>query len=229
MKNTLLLDIYKTLFKVYGPQGWWPLINQKNGESMIYHPGDYSLPETDNQRFEICIGAILTQNTGWSNVEKALINLKRLNSLNSYAMQKIDINTLKKAIRPSGYFKQKALKLKKFTEFYLFMKDRIPSRKNLLSVWGIGPETADSMLLYAYKVPTFIIDTYTKRIFYNLGLIDKNFNYDKIKHFFENNLKLDLIIFQEYHALIIKHAKQFYNKKINYYNDSLLKSYTVPY
>ena len=100
-----------------------------------------------------------------------------------------------------------------FTEFYITLNDRTPTREELLSIWGIGKETADSILLYAFKIPTFVIDAYTRRIFSNLGLIEKNAEYDKIKSLFENNLKLNLIVYQEYHALIVEHAKRHYSKK----------------
>jgi len=219
-------QIYNKLLDHYGAQGWWPLLDyQKNINDdglWGYHPDDYSLPKTKIQRFEVCIGAILTQNTAWKNVQKALINLKKLNAIKPDTLKKIDIEKLKKAITPAGYYNQKSKKLKIFADFFISVKNKIPTRNDLLSVWGIGPETADSILLYAYKKPEFVVDAYTKRMFTNLGLIDDNYNYEKIKSFFEENLKNDIIVYQEYHALIVKHAGIYYRKKTNTCKDPLL-------
>jgi len=204
--------IYKTLHKQYGPQGWWPLFNAKTGK-FEYHKGDYSLPKNDAQRFEICVGAILTQNTSWVQAEKALLNLEKINALSPNAILKMSMEKLSAIIKPSGYFRQKAKKLKEFTKFYNSLNSSIPKREELLSVWGIGNETADSMLLYSFKVPTFVVDSYTKRIVSSLGLISAKDSYDEIKAFFEKNLKPDIKIYQEYHALIVEHAKHHYSKK----------------
>ena len=246
---------------MYGPQGWWPIVNDK---TLIceYHPNDYSYPRTDAERFEICIGAILTQNTGWypnvvraiqqlklgrpftkeelelieaaeihkgiirekprkqttghiltqntswPQVEKALLNLRKLKALTPMKIKKLNLEKLKQAIKPAGYFNQKAKKLKIFAEFYINLKGKTPTREELLNVWGIGPETADSILLYAFKVPTFVVDAYTKRIFAKLGLIEKNEQYEKVKKMFEENLPKDFKLYQEYHALIVEHAKR---------------------
>ena len=211
-------SFYENLLKEYGHQGWWPLLcckgcnPTKTGSVKGYHPKDYSYPKTDNQRFEICIGSILTQNTSWVNVEKALINLKRLKSISAKAILGLGSDDLREAIKPAGYYNQKARKLKEFAKFYLLLKGKTPLREELLSVWGIGPETADSILLYGYKIPSFVIDAYTKRIFSNLGF--KEDSYDSLKELFEKNLKKDYRVYQEYHALIVEHAKR-YSKKEN--------------
>jgi endonuclease III related protein len=211
-----LIEIYENLMFLYGPQGWWPVLTHKGinpnktGAIHGYHPGDYSFPRNFREEFEICLGAILTQNTSWLNVEKALINLDRINAIDPKAMLSMDIEKLKEAIRPAGYYNQKARKLFEFSRFYL--SNNKPTREELLTVWGIGKETADSMLLYAYKVPVFVVDAYTKRIFSKLGLISENAGYDEIKDFFERAVKPDLIIYQEYHALIVEHAKRYYQK-----------------
>lgn len=217
-------QIYKDLYKRYGARGWWPLIGYKDHDKG-YHPSNYKLPKTKLQIYEVCIGAVLTQNVGWVNAEKALINLKKLNALNPKSLMKLDESKLKQAIKPAGYFNQKAKKLKEFTKFYLSLKNKIPTREELLSIWGIGKETADSMLLYAFKVPTFVIDTYTRRIFTNLGFIDKKADYDEIKKLFEDNLKSDLIIYQEYHALLVEHAKRYYAKKGQYHLCPIYQKY----
>ena len=222
--------IYSLLFEMYGPQGWWPLMDYKGinptktGSFRGYHPNDYELPSTPEQTYEVCCGAILTQNVGWANVEKALINLKRLKALCPDEVIRLDDTRLAEVIRPAGYFNQKARKLKEFTRFFLSLTD-IPKREELLGIWGIGPETADSILLYAYKVPTFVVDAYTRRIFVNIGLITERANYDEVKGLFEKNLKRDLIVYQEYHALLVEHAKRYYLKKEKYGDCPLYKRF----
>ncbi len=215
----LLKRIYSILLKKYGFQGWWPLLGckgtnpTKTGSVKGYHPKDYSYPKNDNQRFEVCIGAILTQNTSWPQVEKALLNLKGLKALTPWAIKKLNLEKIKQAIKPAGYFNQKARKIKEFTDFYLSLKNRIPARDELLNVWGIGPETADSMLLYAFNIPEFVVDAYTRRVFSKLGFIRKDASYEEIKKLFEKNLPRDSRLYQEYHALIVEHAKKHYSKK----------------
>ncbi|MFH1316461.1 MAG: endonuclease III domain-containing protein [Candidatus Woesearchaeota archaeon] len=211
--------IFQFLLNEYGPQGWWPLIDingknpTKTNSIRGYHPGDYSYPKNEKQKFEICVGAILTQNTAWPNVEKALINLRKINSISARKIIDLSDAKLKKAIRPAGYYNQKAKKLKIFSKFYIALKGKTPSRTELLSVWGIGKETADSILLYAYKEPIFVVDTYTKRIFSHLRLIKPDDDYDDIRKKFEINLPKDYKIYQEFHALIVEHAKRCYGKK----------------
>ncbi len=206
--------LYETFFRAYGPQGWWPLLGvrgtnpTKTGLVKGYHPGDYSFPRTDAQRFEICVGAILTQNTAWPNVEKALQNLKTLKAIAPKKILELKQAKLAGRIKPAGYFNQKAKKLKIFSKFYLGLGGRAPTREELLSVWGVGPETADSILLYAYKVPTFVVDAYTKRIASRLGLIDEKASYDEVKAFFEKQLPPNLETYQEFHALLVEHAKR---------------------
>ena len=226
----ILLDIYFYLLKEYGPQGWWPLVDYngcnptKTGTVSGYHPGDYDLPETRDQIFEICLGAILTQNTGWPQVEKVLKNLQRKNCLNPERILDMNNETLIESIKPAGYFNQKAKKVKIFTEYFINLaQDKIPTREELLALWGVGPETADSMVLYGLKVPTFVVDAYTRRILSNLGIINEKYTYDGIKDLFEKNLPQDLIIYQEYHALIVEHAKRFYYKGADYKKCPLLQ------
>ncbi len=224
--------IYACLLKEYGPQGWWPLLDLGSVRYRLgdknyggYHPGEYSYPKTDAQRFEICIGAVLTQNTAWNNVKAALANLKAISALSAKGMAEINEGALKKAIRPAGYYNQKARKLRLFSEFYIKLKGRTPTREELLAVWGIGPETADSILLYAYNKPSFVVDAYTRRIMRNLGLIDRKAGYDDVKALFENALKPDAALFQEYHALLVEHAKRFYRKKSDYRHCPLYKRF----
>lgn len=206
--------LFKDLLSVYGPQGWWPLVDYrgsnptKTGSVQGYHPGDYGLPKTTNQVYEICLGSLLTQSVGWPSVEKALTNLKKLNAINPKTLLSMDEDALKKAIKQVGYFNQKARKVKEFTRFFVGLNGRTPTRDELLSVWGVGKETADSILLYAFKVPTFVVDAYTRRIFSHIGLINEKDEYDKIKAIFERNIPPDLNTYQEYHALIVEHAKR---------------------
>lgn len=204
-----LNKVYNLLMKEYGPQGWWPLsCLQRNGCS--YHKGDYSYPKNSKQRFEICVGAILTQNTSWKNVEKALLNLK--GNIDAKKIVSMSPDKLAELIRPAGYFNQKAKKLKIFSKFFLNLK-KTPSRDELLSIWGIGPETADSILLYAYNIPSFVIDAYTKRFLIKLKLADEKTSYDDMKKLFEKVVKKEFKVYQEYHALIVEHAKRYYSKK----------------
>lgn len=196
-----LMKIYTSLLDKHGCRGWWPLTDN---QEIKYHPGDYSYPKTKEQQFEICVGAILTQNTSWKNVEKALLNLKKAGSLDPKHI--ISSDKLEKLIKPSGYFNQKAKKLRIFSKFFIG-EEKTPARQDLLNLWGVGKETADSMLLYAFKKPVFVVDAYTRRLFGKLGLIDPKEDYDKIRHQIEKNLEKDYKIFQEFHALIVTENK----------------------
>jgi len=221
--------IYTWLMKSYGPQGWWPILSHKGkkpditGEFGGYHPNDYSYPRNTNQRFEICVGAILTQNTAWKNVEKALINLETAKVLNPHKLIQLGEKELRELIRPAGYYNQKAEYLINFTEFFLSLKGEVPARDEVLQCKGVGDETADSILLYAYNQPEFVIDAYTRRVFSNLGFIKPDEKYVIIKKLFEMNVEGNVQIYQEYHALIVEHAKRHYSKKPYGNNDPLIK------
>lgn len=227
----IIRQIYSCLFDAYGPQGWWPLTDlhevgctnpEKTGSILGYHPLDYTYPRTRNQQFEIICGALLTQNTNWKQAEKALINLKQLDSLSPAGVIFLELETLKEGIKPAGYYNQKAVRLKNIARWFLELKDRIPSREELLSLKGVGKETADSILLYAFKQPSFVVDAYTKRIIVNLGIMDEKADYNEIKCLFENSLPEDFILYQEFHALLVEHAKRYYQKKANYSKCPLL-------
>lgn len=228
-----LLKIYESLLKMYGPQGWWPLLSCKStgrgNENSFkgYHCGDYSYPKNNQQRFEICVGALLTQNTAWTNVEKALLNLNKKKLINPKNVKEINIQELKNAIASAGYYNQKAVYLKEFAGFYLSIKSKTPSRKELLSVKGIGPETADSILLYAYNQPEFVVDAYTKRMFTFPGFFSEKAQYHEIKEIFENRLPKDVIIYQEFHALIVQHAKNYYSRKAKTGKNTLLQQQRI--
>ncbi len=207
------------LYGRYGPQGWWPLLDYeggrepaKTGSRRGYHPLRYDLPETRSQIFEVCAGAILTQNTNWMNVERALSSLHSIGALDPLRLSELDDATLKATVRPAGYYNQKARKLREFAEFFLSLGSTTPAREELLAVHGVGRETADSMLLYAFHVPIFVVDAYTRRIFGTLGLIEEKADYDRIRDLVEENLAPDLPVYQEYHALLVEHAKRYYRR-----------------
>ncbi|MBM3199741.1 hypothetical protein FJZ53_02300 [Candidatus Woesearchaeota archaeon] len=195
---------YKILSKEYGSQGWWPIIDTKSSLS-VYDKRFPKRERSSEEKFEICIGAILTQNTSWQNVEKALINLKKNNLLSLSKLEKTDTKKIARLIKPSGYYNQKAKKVKELVKFLKSGKDI--SRENLLSVWGVGPETADSILLYAYNKPVFVIDAYTKRIMNRLGFGQED--YGALQELFMKNLPKDAVLYNEYHALMVRLAKDF--------------------
>lgn len=193
--QNILLKIYKSLYDFFGPLNWWP--------------GDTP--------FEIMVGAVLTQNTSWSNVEKAINNLKKENLLEPWKLYRIDKEKLAQLIKPSGYYNIKAQRLKNFINLFInefegsaekmFSDDSEELRKKLLNVNGIGPETADSILLYAGKKPFFVVDAYTKRIFSRHKLITKDSTYYQIQEFFSKNLERDVELFNEFHAQIVMLGK----------------------
>ena len=194
-----VLQVFNLLFRKYDSQGWWPVNNK-------YNPNFKTKEKSEAEKFEICVGAILTQSTSWRNVEKALNTLRKNNALNKKTIKKLSTEKLALLIKSSGYHNQKARKLKEFVNF-----NKEFSRENLLSVWGLGPETVDSILLYAYDKPFFVVDLFTKRIFSRLGLVSGN-KYDVFQDFFHKNLPEDSKLFNEYHALIVEHSKRFCKK-----------------
>lgn len=209
----MLKKIYAALYEEYGPQGWWPV----NGK---YNRNNFNIPRNKKEEFEIILGAILTQNTSWKNVELALFNLRKNNLISAERIKKVQLKKLAEFIRPSGYYNQKAGRLKIVSDFFLANKDISKKsagemRSILLGVKGIGPETADSIILYAFKKPSFVIDAYTKRIFSRLGVCKKDCKYDELQDIFHKSLPADTELFNEYHALIVEHAKRFCAKKPN--------------
>lgn len=197
----VLMKIYNLMHDSYGSQGWWPVNGEYSGKSKL----------NDKERFEICVGAILTQSASWKNVEKALESLRKNKCMSAEKINNINLRRLASIIKSSGYNNQKAKKLKAFVRFLISKKEI--TRENLLDVWGIGNETADSILLYAYNKPFFVVDAYTKRIFSRLGLIRKNAGYNEVQEFFMKNLPKNNRIYNEYHALIVEHAKRYCNTK----------------
>ena len=192
--SSTLLEIYNKLLNHFGKQNWWPVIGPKK-----------------TRRIEIIIGAILTQNTAWKNVEKAIRNLYEKRMLSKKAILEAEDKDIQNLIRPCGYYRQKAKRLK---EALKKINARV-TRKDLLKIHGIGKETCDVILLYAYEKPYFVVDAYTKRIMERLGLIDNasKKSYNEIQKIFHENLPRDLEIYKEYHALLDELAKNYCKKK----------------
>ena len=213
-RRTPLDAFAAALLGAYGPQGWWPLLAHAGSNPTLtgrltgYHPGDFTFPHTDAQRFEICCGAILTQNTAWPNVERALDLLCRKELLSPSAILSAGDNTLEAAIRSSGYFRAKAKKLRVFAEFYQRLGGHTPAREALLDVWGVGPETADSIRLYAFKETEMVIDAYTLRVLLHQGICRPPLDYARAKRACERRLSRSLEGYQEFHALMVEHAKR---------------------
>ena len=201
MNSEVLTEIYRLLYDEFGPQQWWP------GET----------------GFEIITGAILTQNTNWANVEKAINNLKSADCLTPEKIHHLDAVQLAELIRPAGYFNIKAKRLKNFvnwlfenynsnlTDLESIDTDRL--REELLTIKGVGRETADSILLYAFDRPIFVVDTYTARIIFRHELIGPDADYEQLKELFESSLPADTQLFNEYHALLVRVGKEFCRPK----------------
>ncbi len=199
--ETLLLNFFYTMSSKLGPSNWWP------GETP----------------FEVAVGAILTQNTNWQNVQKAILNLKKNDLLDPKKMFFLSPDELAGLIRPAGYFRIKAKRLKNFLYFLnnecgfnfsvLKKKEIDELRVKLLSINGIGPETADSILLYALNKPSFVVDAYTRRIFNRHNLVHEDIEYHELREFFMDRLPEDVHLYNEYHALAVRVGKQWCRKK----------------
>lgn len=197
--RTRIAQVYARLLAANGKQHWWP--------------GDTA--------FEIMVGAVLTQNTAWTNVERAIANLKEAGVLSPQAVVEAHPRRLAGWLKPSGYFNVKARRLRAMCRWLIGRGGirkiaRLPTqdlRKALLAVHGIGPETADDILLYAFHRPVFVIDAYTRRIFQRLGVIDGNEDYETLRRVFETTLDSDAQLFNEYHALIVVHGKDICRKR----------------
>ena len=194
-----LIAIYLTLKRVYPfPAGWpggdWPVSGK-------FHP----------LRFEVVAGAVLTQNVSWNNVEKALERMVQESLVDAEAINLCPVPQLEAAIRSSGFFRQKAQRLKTMARFIVDHPGdfyRQAQRESLLAIKGIGPETADSILLYACDQPHFVIDAYTRRIFERFGVLDEKATYDAIQDIFQSQLPVDVSLYKRFHALIVEHAKR---------------------
>ncbi len=206
--------LYEILLKAYGPQGWWPLPSRAGARGFDdrgYHPGDYRPPRSPAGRFEIIMGAVLTQNTAWKNAEMALRRLQGAGVRLPPDVLGRDRRRLAELIRSSGYFNQKERKLRGLARMFhapgALSLSAPPARDLLLAAWGIGEETADSILLYAFGVSSFVVDAYTRRLLGRLGFLSGNELYGEIQRLFHDALPLRPGLFNEYHALIVEHAK----------------------
>lgn len=199
--SATLIELYDRLLEHFGPQHWWP--------------GDTP--------YEVLVGAVLTQNTSWKNVEKAIANLRAADVLDPRAMYELDLEELAELIRPAGYYRLKARRLhnvlRLIVERYdgsleaMFQTPLDTLREELLSINGIGPETADSILLYAGGLPSFVIDNYTHRILKRHGWIEFEADYHALKEHFESSLPQDVALYNEYHALLVRLGNQHCRKQ----------------
>lgn len=190
-----ILLLYRKLLDHFGPQNWWPA----------------------DSPFEVVVGAVLTQNTAWTNVEQAISNLKKADVLTPYKLADVPINQLEELIKPSGFFRQKAKRLQNLSSHLVrdwqnclssFCSGSLEeARERLLARPGIGPETADSILLYAVDRPSFVVDAYTRRIFERIGLLLGNERYDDVRQLFMQSLPENVALYNEYHAQIVHLAK----------------------
>ena len=211
-----IFKIYNKLYNTYGPQGWWPFMDLKE----YYHKLDYSYPKNENQIFEVCLASILTQNRSFKQVVQSLENLRNADVLDYKKIKNLPIKKLKELIKPSGYSNQKSQYILNFINFFENLNGKIPTRDELLKIKGVGEETADSMLLYGFKQPHFKVDAYTKRLLLHNNLINEKTKYIEIKNLFEKELKKEIkdehelvIVYQEFHALIVCHSKLYYSKQ----------------
>lgn len=194
--DTLLRDAYDRLLARYGPQRWWP------GDSP----------------FEVMVGALLVQNTNWNNVERAIDNLREAAALDAHRLLALADEELEELIRPAGYYRVKARRLRNLVRWFvarydgsidaMFADDLATLRGELLALNGIGPETADAILLYAGNLPTFVVDAYAHRVLARHGWIGYDADYHAIKEHFEANLPADAALFNEYHALLVEVGKR---------------------
>jgi endonuclease-3 related protein len=197
----ILLEIYRRLRREFGHRGWWP----------------------GRTRFEVIVGAILTQNTSWKNVERAIRSLRQAGALTPHAMRRLPLTKLARLIRSSGYFRMKAARLKHFLRFLfgryagnlnkMFSRDQAALREELLGIHGIGPETADSILLYAGAKPSFVVDAYTRRIFSRHHFLSEKASYGEVQDYFVKNLAADPDLYNDYHAQLVKIGNTFCRKR----------------
>lgn len=217
MPGADVLWIHDRLLKRFGPQGWWP-VTPRRGRGPRYHPANTRGRLSAAQQFEVAVGAILTQNTAWTNVDKALKKLIAAKALSPRRLASLPPARLQGLIRSSGYFRQKARRLKNFCRFLLdrwggrldrfLARPTATVREELLGLNGVGPETADSILLYAGGHPVFVVDAYTRRFGGRFGLF-RTEDYHEVQRHFMSRMKASVPRFRESHALLVALAKQF--------------------
>ena len=206
--------LFEKLEKKYKWRGWWP--STPEGKKTPEYHKSKKYKYTDNEKFEIAVGAILTQNTAWTNVIKALENLNFLGVNLPEKLLKTEEDLLLNAIKPSGYYNQKLKKIKCLSEFFIKNSFKTLNKKNaadlrfmFLNIWGIGRETADSIILYVFNKPIFVIDAYTRRVLKRNGIIEGNEDYDEIRELVENNIPHNVNKYKNYHAVIVELCKQY--------------------
>lgn len=216
-----LRGLFDALFSAFGPQGWWP-ITPRGQAKPVYHISNSTRTLTFREQTEIMVGAILTQNTSWTNVEKALAELHASGLVDFAKLVKASRSSLAKKIRSAGYYNQKSARLRSFSAYMvknygpslqaLQQKDLLSLRQELLSLKGVGPETADSMILYAFSKPIFVVDAYTRRIFGRVGIAKKDATYADIQDLVHTHVPQDkdgsTLFYKEFHALLVELAKR---------------------
>ena len=215
MNRRVVRRLYDRLLERYGPQGWWPT-TPRGATRPRYYPGQPDRKLTGAQQWEIIVGAILTQNTTWSNASMALANLSSRGCLAPDRLGRLEHAELARLIRPARYYNQKARHLQELAAHLalcyggrvaaLWRRPHAPLRLELLERRGIGPETADSILLYAGRFPAFVIDAFTRRICARLGWVAPDVSYAALQSLFVSSLPAAAVLFNEYHALLVRHA-----------------------
>lgn len=229
-RNKNISSLYQKLLVEYGPQGWWPLMDESG--KMIYHKNQIPKKLSENQQMEICLGAILTQNTNWKNAMAAIQNLLLNDLLSLKALNHLTQTQLADLIKPAGYFNQKATYIKNYLELIdntgfkkLNQLSMRALRQKLISIKGIGNETADCILLYAFQLPSFVVDAYTTRQLIKLNLISGKASYLQVQDLFSESVERDIQIYQEYHGLLVTHGKKYYQKKPYGLNDPIVQHF----
>jgi endonuclease-3 related protein len=207
--------LHARLLEEYGPQGWWPIpgmAGRRGFDARGYHHGSFDHPRTREARFEVILGAVLTQNTAWANAEMALARLRTAGVRLPIDLLSLPERRLAGLIRSSGYYRQKARALRGVATLFSGLgalgKRGAPCRERLLGEWGIGPETADSILLYAFQVPVFVVDAYTRRLLSRIGVIGGREPYSHVQGIFHEALPREHRRYNELHALIVEHARR---------------------
>jgi len=219
-ERTRLRRLYQRLVDAYGPQGWWPTTPDGEAEARYHSEGPDRILSSE-ERWEIVVGSLLTQNTSWAGAAESIRALRAHGALSPWELAHLDSTELSRLIKPSRYHNQKARRLQALASYVLdrysgdvttFLGCGRPDlsdrelRDELLVLDGIGPETADSILLYAAQRPVFVIDAYTKRICARLGFVEERVSYEELQALFVNSLKGDTLDYNEYHALLVRHA-----------------------
>jgi len=203
----MLRSLYQTLLDRHGPQGWWPLWDRESG-GLEYRPGDYTVPE-GRARAEVVQGSILAQNTRWSGAAEAVGNLVRAGLDRWDALAEEPQESLEQRVRPARFYRQKARRLRVAAEFFREREGEPPARDELLELWGIGPETADSILLYAYGVPVMVVDAYLRRVLRDRGREDvADADYEEIRAWAEERLPARPEVLNEMHALVVAEGQR---------------------